>query len=130
MNTKISYLNILDMIADLKKLETRNQKVLHSVNRTFEGLKPVIQSYNKSIEDINIDFCSVDANGDILFDEKGGYKFNRENFKLRNEAIQKLNESLFEIEIKELLDTAVISSLNPLDKEILSKYNFIPMSTN
>ncbi len=120
----------MDMISDLKRLETRNHKVLHSVNRTFEGIKPIIHSYNKALEDINIDFCSVDSNGDIVFDEKGGYKFSKENYKRRNEAILKLNNSLFEVEIKELSDTLVISTLNSLDVEILAKYNFISSSIN
>ena len=75
--------------------ESKLKYALEKVGRLNKSLQT---DYSDSCEDCRIDFCETDEKGIILRDEKGQYKFTKENLKKFNAAVKALQTK--EIEVK------------------------------
>jgi len=101
---------------NVKDGKTKGQKKLQKI---AEKVKPLLDGYNEKVEEIRLDCASVDSDGNLILDEKGGYKFSKENIKKLGKESRALNEEEFEVE--------VIQVNNP---EGLEDYTFLEGWTN
>ena len=75
--------------------ESKLKDALEKVGKLNKNLQ---DEYSAAVEDCRIDFCETDEKGIILRDEKGQYKFTKENLKKFNTAVKALQTK--EIEVK------------------------------
>lgn len=87
--------------------KTKGQKKLIKI---AERLKPILDDYNEKAEDLRLDNASVDKDGNLLLNEKGGYQFTKEGAKKLAQQSKELNLSSFEFE--------AIKVINPEGLEI------------
>jgi uncharacterized membrane-anchored protein YhcB (DUF1043 family) len=95
------------LAANMGDQTTKTQKKLKKI---YDKIKPLIDSYQEQIEGIRLDNASVDDKGNLITDEKSGYKFTKDAAKKVNQQLKELNEK--EIEFKP------IEVLNPDGLEI------------
>lgn len=97
---KKSYLELFTLIANLnmnvKDGKTKGQKKLQKI---AEKVKPLLDEYNEKVEEIRLDCASVDSDGNLILDERGGYKFSKENIKKLSKESRALNEQEIEVEV-------------------------------
>ena len=84
-------LNIL--MSDKTILSSKAGKKLEKIAKKTS---PHIEEYNEKLEDIRLDNANVDANGSLLTDEKGNYKYSKEGTKKMNAEIKELLKKEFE----------------------------------
>lgn len=75
--------------------ETKGQKKLVKI---FERLKPVIDEYNEKSNELRLDNASVDEQGILLLNEKGGYKYSKEGLKTLTKQLQDLDNQEIKFE--------------------------------
>ena len=73
--------------------ETKIQKKLF---RLYEKVKSHHESYQAQVEELRLDNASTDDKDILLLDEKGGYKFTKENIKKLTAQVKELGEKEFE----------------------------------
>jgi hypothetical protein len=75
--------------------ETKVQKKLIKI---YDKLKPSLQEYQDKANELRIDNASVDEKDILLLDEKGNYRFSKQNIKILNKQLQELDnqEVVFE----------------------------------
>lgn len=95
------------LAANMGDQTTKTQKKLRKI---YDKIKPFIDSYQEQLEELRLDNASVDDKGNLILDEKGGYKFSKDAIKKLNADIKNLSEK--EIEFKP------IEVLNPEGLEI------------
>jgi hypothetical protein len=85
--------NILQSI--ITNEETKVQKKLIKI---YEKIKPSLQEYQDKANELRIDNASVDEKDILLLDEKGNYRFSKQNIKILNKQLQELDnqEVVFE----------------------------------
>jgi hypothetical protein len=91
--------------------KTKGQKKLIKI---AERLKPILDEYNEKAEELRLDNASVDKDGNLILNEKGGYQFTKEGAKKLAQQSKELNLSSFDYE--------PINILNPEGLEI---YDFL-----
>lgn len=91
--------------------KTKGQKKLIKI---AERLKPILDDYNEKAEELKLDNASVDKDGNLILNEKGGYNFTKEGAKKLGQQSKELNLSTFDFE--------PIKILNPEGLEI---YDFL-----
>lgn len=91
--------------------KTKGQKKLIKI---AERLKPILDEYNEKAEELRLDNASVDKDGNLILNEKGGYQFTKEGAKKLAQQSKELNLSSFDYE--------PIKILNPEGLEI---YDFL-----
>ena len=74
---------------------TKAKKALEKFNKRLESH---IENYNEKLGDINLDYAATDDKDVLLLDEKGGYKYKKEDQKKRTEAIKSLLKEEFDFE--------------------------------
>jgi hypothetical protein len=95
-----SVLNLI--ITNVGNQETIGQKKLFKI---YDKLKKHLDIYKEQLDDIRIEFASVDEKGHLLKDDKGEYLFTKDNMKL-------MIKSMREIENREI-EFQQISIVNP-----------------
>jgi len=88
LNTLVASIN-----AVIGSQETKVQKKLF---RLYEKVKSHHESYQAQVEELRLDNASTDSNDILLLDEKGGYKFTKENIKKLTAQVKELGEKEFE----------------------------------
>lgn len=78
--------NILQSV--ITNEETKVQKKLIKI---YEKLKPSLQEYQDKANELRIDNASVDEKDILLLDEKGNYRFSKQNIKTLNKQLQELD---------------------------------------
>jgi hypothetical protein len=73
--------------------ESKTQKKLVKI---YEKVKSHHESYQAQVEELRLDNASTDSNDILLLDEKGGYKFTKENIKKLTAQVKELGEKEFE----------------------------------
>ena len=93
----MNYNKLNSLIANINAVignsETKIQKKLF---RLYEKVKSHHESYQAQIEELRLDNASTDSNDILLLDEKGGYKFTKENIKKLTAQVKELGEKEFE----------------------------------
>jgi hypothetical protein len=94
---KYSDLKLLSSILQsvIPNEETKVQKKLIKI---YDKLKPSLQEYQDKANELRIDNASVDEKDILLLDEKGNYRFSKQNIKILNKQLQELDnqEIVFE----------------------------------
>ena len=88
MEYKDLHFVLTNIQATVGNQETRGQKKLVKI---FERLKPVIDEYNEKSNELRLDNASVDEQGILLLNEKGGYKYGKEGLKNLTKQLQDLD---------------------------------------
>ena len=88
LNTLVASIN-----AVIGNQETKVQKKLFKI---YEKVKSHHESYQAQVEELRLDNASTDSNDILLLDEKGGYKFTKENIKKLTAQVKELGEKEFE----------------------------------
>ena len=88
LNTLVASIN-----AVIGSQETKVQKKLF---RLYEKVKSHHESYQAQVEELRLDNASTDDKDILLLDEKGGYKFTKENIKKLTAQVKELGEKEFE----------------------------------
>ena len=82
--------------------ETKVQKKLF---RLYEKVKSHHESYQAQVEELRLDNASTDDKDILLLDEKGGYKFTKENIKKLTAQVKELGDKEFEFKPIEVINT-------------------------
>jgi hypothetical protein len=88
LNTLVASIN-----AVIGSQETKVQKKLFKI---YEKVKSHHESYQAQVEELRLDNASTDDKDILLLDEKGGYKFTKENIKKLTAQVKELGEKEFE----------------------------------
>jgi hypothetical protein len=98
-NELIKTMNTISVLAG--NGETKIQKKLIKL---FEKLKVYYSVYEEKVEEIRLDNASVDEKGNLIVDEKKGYKYSKEGLKKLNSAVKELAEKDFEYKKIEIIN--------------------------
>jgi hypothetical protein len=92
---KYQQLNVLvaSINAVIGNSESKTQKKLVKI---YEKVKSYHESYQAQVEELRLDNASTDDKDILLLDEKGGYKFTKENIKKLTAQVKELGEKEFE----------------------------------
>ena len=88
LNTLVASIN-----AVIGSQETKVQKKLFKL---YEKVKSHHESYQAQVEELRLDNASTDSNDILLLDEKGGYKFTKENIKKLTAQVKELSNKEFD----------------------------------
>lgn len=75
-----------------------------------ERLKPILDDYNEKAEELRLDNASVDKDGNLILNEKGGYQFTKEGAKKLAQQSKDLNLSEFDFEPIKILNPQGLES--------------------
>lgn len=91
------YSDLLNLVQILNAFSQQEEttKSLMKLRKFADLIKPHLDKFNELKDEVRLDAASVDANGNVITNEKGDYSFNKE-------GVKKLNQ-----EIKNLLDTEI-----------------------
>lgn len=90
--------NALNFLSKLESEKEKNNKGIKKLEKIIGKIKPNIEKYNESLEDIRLDCANTDDNGSVLMDEKGGYKFSKDGMKELKKKVSELLKQEVEIE--------------------------------
>jgi hypothetical protein len=111
----MNYNKLNSLVANINAVignsETKIQKKLF---RLYEKVKSHHESYQAQVEELRLDNASTDDKDILLLDEKGGYKFTKENIKKLTAQVKELGEKEF--------DFTPIPVVNP---QGLEDFNFL-----
>ena len=96
LNTLVASIN-----AVIGSQETKVQKKLFKI---YEKVKSYHESYQAQVEELRLDNASTDDKDILLLDEKGGYKFTKENIKKLTAQVKELGEKEFDFKPIEVLN--------------------------
>lgn len=65
--------------------------------KIFERIKPYLEAYQKEVDGLRLDNALTDDKDVLLLDEKGEYKFTKENLKKLTNQIEVLNNTAIDI---------------------------------
>jgi multimeric flavodoxin WrbA len=80
----------------LKNFEGEN-KLKHYIKKAFSELELANKQHNNKIEDLRIDLAMEDEKGALIIDEKGNYKYTKENTKKLNRMAEELYDLDYEV---------------------------------
>jgi hypothetical protein len=106
LNTLVASIN-----AVIGSQETKVQKKLFKI---YEKVKSYHESYQAQVEELRLDNASTDDKDILLLDEKGGYKFTKENIKKLTAQVKELGEKEFEF-----------TPINVVNPQGLEDFNFL-----
>lgn len=89
------------LVANIGDQKTKTQKKLLKIH---EQLKKHYDAYQDKIGELRLDNASVDKDGNLILDEKGEYKYNKEGLKKLNESFKELIEAEFEYKPIEVMN--------------------------
>lgn len=75
-----------------------DNKFKYALKRQTSFIEPILKKLQDDIQEIEIDLCSVDKDKNIIRDEFGRLKFDKENQKIRNKKARELMNQEIELE--------------------------------
>ena len=113
----MNYNKLNSLVANINAVignsETKIQKKLF---RLYEKVKSHHESYQAQVEELRLDNASTDSNDILLLDEKGGYKFTKENIKKLTAQVKELGDKEFEFKPIEVLNPAGLEHFTFLEE--------------
>ena len=92
--------------------ESKTQKKLVKI---YDKVKIHHESYQAQVEELRLDNASTDDKDILLLDEKGGYKFTKENIKKLTAQVKELGEKEFDFKPIEVLNPNGLENFNFLE---------------
>ena len=80
---------------------TKGQKKLIKI---YEKLKPYLDEYQAQIDEVRLEHASVDDKNNVIVDDKGNYKYSKEELKKFNKAFKDLESKEFEYKVIEIVN--------------------------
>jgi len=111
LNTLVASIN-----AVIGNSESKTQKKLVKI---YEKVKSHHENYQAQVEELRLDNASTDDKDILLLDEKGGYKFTKENIKKLTAQVKELGEKEFEF-----------TTINVVNPQGLEDFTFLEDWTN
>lgn len=113
----MTYKDLFELIgninANIGKKETRGQKKLFKI---YEKVKPFIDEYQAKVDTLKLDHASEDDKGNLILDEKGGYKYTKDKMKAFNAEFKKLESQEINFDKIDVVNPIGIENYNFLDK--------------
>jgi hypothetical protein len=107
LNTLVASIN-----AVIGNAESKTQKKLVKI---YEKVKSYHESYQAQVEELRLDNASTDSNDILLLDEKGGYKFTKENIKKLTAQVKELGEKEFDFKPIEVVNSSGLKEFTFLE---------------
>lgn len=90
-----SYQELIQLINTINAINNdpdyrKNTKAIKKLESIAKKLKPIIDNYTELIENIKLDNAHTDADGCLIVDDKGSYKYSKEGQKKLNADIKNL----------------------------------------
>jgi len=95
-------------------------KFKYALTKVMRKLNRVQERWQELIEESNIEHCATDSAGVILRDEKGQYKYTKEELLKRNKRVNSLYDQ--PVEIAPHFATEVPEDLTELEREIFNGF--------
>lgn len=92
----IQLVQAINVLSGNREHAESNNKGIKKLQKIGAKLKSNLDEYNEKLEDIRLDNASVDEQGCLNLDEKGGYKFTKEGLKTLNKQAKDLINQKFE----------------------------------
>lgn len=117
MESKKKYKEVIVVVNQINsvigKAETKVQKKLQKFYE--KAIKPHHESFNSQVDELRLDNAAVDDKGILLADDKGGYKFTKENTKKFQKDLEALNEKEFDFKPIEVINPQGLETLTFLE---------------
>ena len=107
LNTLVASIN-----AVIGNAESKTQKKLVKI---YDKVKSHHESYQAQVEELRLDNASTDSNDILLLDEKGGYKFTKENIKKLTAQVKELGEKEFDFKPIEVVNSSGLKEFTFLE---------------
>ena len=91
----IQLVNTINLISGDNKY-SKDTKAMKKLSSIANKLKPIVETYTELLGNIQLDNAHTDANGCLILDEKGGYKYSKDGQKKFNSDLKNLLSSTFE----------------------------------
>lgn len=96
-----SYQELIQLVNTINLINGDNRynkdtKAIKKLSSIANKLKPIIETYTELLENIQLDNAHTDADGCLILDEKGSYKYSKEGQKKFNSDLKNLLSSTFE----------------------------------
>jgi sugar-specific transcriptional regulator TrmB len=95
-------------------------KFKYALTKVTKKLARIQEKWNECIEEANIEHCATDKEGVILRDERGQYKYTKDELIKRNKRVSTLYDS--NVEIQSHFATEVPEDLTELEKEVFTGF--------
>ena len=121
----MTYKDLFELIANINaNIGDQTTKVQKKLYKIYEKVKPLIDEYQAKVDDLKLEYASVDEKGNLIIDEKGGYKFTKEKLKEFNAAFRKLESDTITFNVIEVANPGGLEDFNFLDKWVVGvKFN-------
>lgn len=87
------YMVVAYTAANVMNESTKGQKKLSKIRKK---LQPYLDEYNEKRDELRLDFASCDESGNLILDQKGEYKFNKDGIKKLSQAVKELSDKEFD----------------------------------
>ena len=112
----MKYQQLQTLVASINAvIGSQETKVQKKLFRLYEKVKSHHESYQAQVEELRLDNASTDDKDILLLDEKGGYKFTKENIKKLTAQVKELGEKEFEFKPIEVINVAGLEDFNFLE---------------
>lgn len=95
-------------------------KFKYALTKVARKLARVQEKWNEGIEEANIEHCATDKEGVILRDDKGQYRYTKEELIARNKVVNKLYDT--QVEFQPHFATEVPEDLTELEREVFEGF--------
>ncbi len=102
------------------KVDPPTSKFVYAINRMLKRSQSILNDYREKVEDLNIKYCSEDEKGNVETDERGQFKFKRDELISRNKDQRVLFKTQTEIEAYHA--TEVPDDLTQEEKDIFAGF--------
>lgn len=112
----MTYKDLFELIANINaNIGDQTTKVQKKLYKIYEKVKPLIDEYQAKVDDLKLEYASVDEKGNLIIDEKGGYKFTKEKLKEFNAAFRKLESDTITFNVIEVANPGGLEDFNFLE---------------
>jgi hypothetical protein len=103
---------------------TQDTKLEHARKQTLKNATEFVEHYNEKMEDLSIEFCSVNDKGHIMKDQNNERVFTKENLRALNGEVKKfLNSEL--TESFKIVSTSDKKGLSEIQTDYLLEVGFL-----
>lgn len=82
----------------------QDTKIGKKMLKIFERIKPALEQYQKEVDELRLDNALTDEKDVLILDEKGEYKFTKENLKKLTAQINDLNNRQADVKVIEIVN--------------------------
>lgn len=123
MTYKDLFILIGNINANLGDQTTKGQKKLIKI---YEKVKHLVDEYNAKMEEYKLEYASVDDKGNVILDEKGAYKYNKEGLKNLNTKFKEIESAEIKFDKINVVNPSGLEIYTFLDKWV-DGVEFVPI---